>query len=567
MHEIGKMEDFLFKPEAKTIMEVFNGANLYKIPVFQRPYSWKEDQVTELFDDINDAFRESYSYYFLGSIILTNTNDTELEVIDGQQRLTTLTILFCVLRDFYFPDKKEILARITNLESDKPRLRFHTHSNEQSYFLTRIQQDGAIKRSLESVDHNRNLKKDNSLNAASILRNSIEEEFSPDFAKLEKFIDYLLNKVRLITITCSNKEGAVRLFRILNDRGLDLSTADLVKSYLYDKAGTEEDRNVVIDDWKEIETSISRSPWETDMDEMLTCFSYYLLESYQREAIYGRLETKFDTLIKEGKSAVILSSIIKSFASNFLHVYGDHSKIILPMWYLPTRVFWLSILVTALESSYREYDRLCLETRNVFYRYWLAGYTSAKVKQLCFNIIKKIKNGAEVGAISSLIIAQEKKDRVQLRALESLNSDADEEAWVKPILLILEYESGDESRLEFIELNRNLQLEHILPIEWKKNTDWANVWSADDAADSIHKIGNLTLLAGKKNVAASNDSFSKKLEIYSGRGKDKKVTTFLITQAISRFGKWTKKEADTRQTEITGKITELLAIKTGETES
>ena len=97
----------IFKPESLSIRAVFDSDNYYQIPSYQRPYSWENEQIDELWDDIMTAFEEGKEEYFLGSIIVSKEEgDKYLEVIDGQQRLTTLMILFCVLRDLHYKEHK-----------------------------------------------------------------------------------------------------------------------------------------------------------------------------------------------------------------------------------------------------------------------------------------------------------------------------------------------------------------------------------------------------------------------------------------------------------------------------
>lgn len=102
-----------FEVESKSIVDIFSSNNIYRIPNYQRPYKWEDEQVEQLFDDIYEAYKNSKhdegENYFLGSIVVTKqSNDNyEYEVIDGQQRITTLMILFCVLRDCFKDINKE----------------------------------------------------------------------------------------------------------------------------------------------------------------------------------------------------------------------------------------------------------------------------------------------------------------------------------------------------------------------------------------------------------------------------------------------------------------------------
>ena len=135
----------IFIPSSQKIIEIFGGEKSYQVPVYQRPYSWDTEQIEELWDDIYEAFENEDGEYFLGSIILTrNEINKDLDIIDGQQRLTTLTILFCTLRDLYFNDledpakKNKILGRIKNIENDEERLKFRTQQQHQNQFEQEI---------------------------------------------------------------------------------------------------------------------------------------------------------------------------------------------------------------------------------------------------------------------------------------------------------------------------------------------------------------------------------------------------------------------------------------------
>ncbi|MPN05739.1 hypothetical protein SDC9_152992 [bioreactor metagenome] len=94
----------MFTPHSLMIQQIFGDSNaLYQIPRYQRPYRWIDDQVEKLWDDLYEAFQEGTENYFLGSIILAadNIKSAYYDVVDGQQRLTTLTILLCVIRDLF----------------------------------------------------------------------------------------------------------------------------------------------------------------------------------------------------------------------------------------------------------------------------------------------------------------------------------------------------------------------------------------------------------------------------------------------------------------------------------
>jgi len=134
----------IFKPDSKTIGKIFGDADsYYQIPEYQRPYSWEDEQIEQLWDDLYSAMESDDESYFLGPMILIGPKkDDYFEVVDGQQRLTTLTILFCVLRDLYGSDLEKLDKELVNsirdavksLVKGKPRLKLITQSNYQIKF-------------------------------------------------------------------------------------------------------------------------------------------------------------------------------------------------------------------------------------------------------------------------------------------------------------------------------------------------------------------------------------------------------------------------------------------------
>ena len=101
-----------------------------------------------------------------------------------------------------------------------------------------------------------------------------------------------------------------------------------------------------------------------------------------------------------------------------------------------------------------------------------------------------------------------KLDNVVAYMKDNLDGDAYEKRWLKPLLLLIEYSRTDDAKLIWIDWDKDLQVEHILPIQWSTDHSWRNNWQEELAEFWLQKIGNLTLLSGKKNIAASNDSFN-----------------------------------------------------------
>ncbi|MBK7691540.1 MAG: DUF262 domain-containing protein [Bacteroidetes bacterium] len=237
-----------FKPLSLSIGELFGNKDaLYKIPQYQRPYKWEDEQVDKLWDDIYDAFENNEDNYFLGSIITAKPRDNEksayVDVVDGQQRMTTLMILFCVIRDLlpdvnksnsdenpFAVDLDTIAASISHL-GKADRLKLYTHSQHQSDFHSFIitGNTAELKKPYKYQIRTDEEPKYKFINTAVIFRNKLIELGQE---QSEELINYLFNQVKIIRIDCKNREICHQAFQVLNDRGNGLDGSRFDKKFL-----------------------------------------------------------------------------------------------------------------------------------------------------------------------------------------------------------------------------------------------------------------------------------------------------------------------------------------------
>lgn len=542
------MSDILadFKTESLTVRKVFDGTNYFQIPDYQRPYSWGDDEIGQLWDDLYLAFNNSDKYYFLGPVILAQTDKGYFEVVDGQQRLTTLTILFCVLRDFYLkklekidvPMKRQIVNAVKSMVDERYRMVLITQAYYQNQFEQEILEKTVLPRNALTKKE-KEKPKYKFMNAASILNDRLDDlNNDSGISRLREFVHYVFENAVMITITCSSRVSAIRLFQTLNTRGLELDLADLTKSYLFSCLEDEKRKKQFLMSWREIE-KIAEDNDETVAD-LLTYYAYYTFASKPKRALNEEFEKHF-----RGKDPNKVVYDIKKFAGYYDEILSMKSKSVDSMQYLPDKVFWKTVLITARMKDFPKFPQLCSELRRLYFSYWIANYTTAKTRDFSFNLIQLVKKGTATTELRNKVDKKMKEDNVFEYLNSSLESDAyGYVSWVKPLLLMIEREQTDES--VFIEYGRNLHIDHILPEEWEKNKYWRNRWKKDDAEFWLDKVGNLTLLSGRKNIRASNDEFPKKKKIYKGKGIDG-TTSFEITKRIVGSPKWTIKEVKERQ--------------------
>ncbi|MCI6153392.1 MAG: DUF262 domain-containing HNH endonuclease family protein [Fusobacterium perfoetens] len=537
-----------FKPSSVSVNQLFGDPKiLYRIPQYQRPYKWINEQVEQLWDDIYDAYENNVDNYFLGSVITARPLDNSpyIDVVDGQQRLTTLMILFCVLRDNFSDinqgdtenpfaiDIDAIKAAIT-LNNKAERLRLFTHQNHQSDFSKTILNEGATCEIEQYFKYQ--LKNDQEpiykfRNTAAIFKEKLSKMNSKERGE---FVNYLFNRVQLIRIDCSNRDFAIKLFQVLNDRGMDLTSSDLIKSYLIGNLNTiyKNDKNLLenyekifMADWQIMEETIKDS--DINLNDLFTMYEYYLLASNPKKSLTEELQDSFKNLDPN-----IVISDIKNFAKIYeKEILKTNSKIIFSFRYLRWTVFWKTIVMTALIEKYQEKEELFFELRRFYYLYWIAGKTLSQIKQVSFNTIKAIKEKKPLNYIRAIFNNKLNDDRILTLVKDNLKSkEIDDEAWIKPLLIIIEYNLIDDSVCSFIRLDKDIHLEHILPKKYKTYKEWDYI---DEIIENkwLRSIANLTLLSGKKNIEASNNPFSEKMKIYS-LGYSENTTSFRISQHI-----------------------------------
>lgn len=544
------MED-VFKPQSLSIGALFGNKDaLYQIPRYQRPYSWGEEQLSKLWDDLCEA-QQSEPNYFLGSIITAKPEQASnyLDIVDGQQRLTTLLILLCVCRDLNpdlnadileqnpFAVDSSMLKSSIKLNDRFERLRLKTHSNHESDFQDLIIKEG--KASINKKPYKKELRieqepKFKFRNTAAFFTEKLEE-LGPDGTGA--FVNYLFNNVKIIRIDCQSVSFAIKLFQVLNDRGLDLSNSDLIKSFLigkvhklfeHDSELKKQHEDQFMDDWKRCETIAIDT--EESMNNLFVMFEYYRLAKNPERSLYDELKNIFEN---EHPNDIIKQ--FKDFISHYKStVYNSKSPLIYSFFYLRWSVYWRTIVTTSLHVNYPWHDEFLPIFRRYYYLNWIAGNTISKIKQSSFNLIGYLKDHRPIEFIQEELRKQ-LNDEVIDRAITALNGDIYFEPWCKPLLFMIEYQQHDNP--SFFDMDdRSIQTEHVLPQAYHKIDQWTFANDIPSIDEWIHSGANITLLSGSKNLDARNYKFDTKIKSYDGTGfedaSDQKVTSFNITQRI-----------------------------------
>ena len=217
----------------------------FSVPPHQRPYAWLDEQVRELYRDITDAKNRTTEEYFLGTIVLANATENRQSIIDGQQRLVTVSVLIAAIRDYFAVQGQTQRAEDIGREYLSKR-DIRTQEETAHLYLIPEDRDFFVKQIVRLPDHpDRQTKPTTQAQnriasaiqtAATFVANLTATTHAPDDALLD-LLEFIDTKALLISVVVGDEANAFVIFEVLNDRGLDLSVADLLKNYVFRQAG------------------------------------------------------------------------------------------------------------------------------------------------------------------------------------------------------------------------------------------------------------------------------------------------------------------------------------------
>lgn len=436
--------------------------DLYKIPKYQRPYSWEERHIIQLIDDTYEAWKEDKtSPYFLGSIILVKEEESEerYSILDGQQRITTLLVLYSVFKDKFKnhlsdTNKNKVESRIKHKDINKLRLISNKNLD--------------LKKSIfENIDLSRENRYTES--AETIIKH-LNKKFENNLSEIDDYFEYLDNKLHLVKIHPTDLRHAVKLFQTMNTRGKDLTVSDLTKSYLLSRAEDEESKNSIIEVWEDITSKIDD---DYDLlDDILGMYRLYLTSSKPETTIYKELIEEFN-----GNDPEDIIIDIEKFVEKFLELERARNKDIFILKNLKHELYWKTILISAKKEDVPFYDELKKELISLYYSYWIADHTSEKIKIPSINVLSKVKNGKDFDSIKKYLKEKKQDDEIIEKVRNYLyTDDVRDYSWHEKLLIAIEYYLSTSQKIVEISSNKDLHIEHILPKSHKSAMKKYEYW-------------------------------------------------------------------------------------------
>lgn len=554
----------------------------HQIPIYQRPYQWTEENCEKLLDDLFFNYEDDReSDYFCGSLVLVksdpNSKTATYDIVDGQQRLSTFILLAKVLADLYNGLDPEYLEYLQESWKDRyterKRLSFNTiGSNAEDDFAYALEHFND-----SQASKNKN-NKNNYLKNAICLKDYLMKK---EIKNINSFIEWLYSNVKFITIICPNIDKALRIFNVLNARGLPLNATDIFKGELLKELAKEEDQKKLVSRWNALNQKCSDN--DLTMETLFSWYLDYLNPVTSKEKMEKRLVTWFKNL---NKTPLEYLKGVEDFYNAYCEILEMQDRHAHLLSYKDDDYLHV-ILCASLLHHYSDQDIEALKELLVkfYYQDWVAGQTKSTRSQTCCNIIIALKEKKSVRYIASIVvkkylddknITQHFKENLQDSNLYTkfyfAGKSVKKNSWLKPVLILVEYFVSDDPYPKRIQMDKNLHVEHILPQNPDPSSQWVKDFSEEERGLYTHSLANLTLLGGKKNTKALsqslNQDFKEKKEIYMGKpvALDNKKTFKVMTcydmtkNDVCRYSEWTPKSLEKRKEELIKIIESILTL-------
>ena len=575
---------FTDKVKAKEhyIKDLLNDKFLFDIPDYQRAYSWNKDNLKQLIDDIMDSIGlnkennnvfEEYEPYFIGSIVLCSKEYKDdgsglYDVIDGQQRLTSIIILIATIRDLTKNEAyKNILSSLiyqkpNELMGIKESIRVRVRGKEAEFFKKYVLTDGGTDLINEIDEKEISEAKQNMLNAIRTFKEVFVDENGEVLeSKLDEFTKYFLQKVVVVVITTDSFTSAFRLFNVINARGLPLTNADLLKSENL-RVISEDKRNIYTDMWENIEQELGKDKLEQIIGFMrtmkqnrkatATVYEEFSKKIFVSEPDYigvnfvehlKEIKNLYNKYINEGN--IELSSKDNSiYYQNLVRIMRD---------FIPYDE-WMVALIKFIEKFKNDEDILeflkVLEKRIVID--WVNGNSFADRLARVYKILEVIDSSSSLEEIkkSNVFISDLERTTAYFR-----NSLDDIEFYSKGRMLVPKYIlirlDMEKRNGEILDYTNKIMLEHILPRN-AKDAYWTTNFTVDERKNWCNKLGNLVIINGTKNTKLNNKAFAEKVEQYLSKKSD-----FEITKEVLALNDWKIESVAGRQESLMNRALNL----------
>lgn len=574
--------------------------NHYSVPEYQREYVWESKEIEQLFNDLFSAYEESNEKgYFMGILVVYGDNGGTLEIIDGQQRITTFFITMCSIIHMFEDAKENADVLKHNMHSPK----YDKNGKIIDSFCLELQYEDSSK-CLQSI-WNRSIPNDTELAKLSLSSrrifgayNTITKILKQEFKTIDELKDfalYLFWKVQFVQIKTNDIADALKIFETINQRGIGLSPMDLLKNLIFMQVDRD-DFNKLNTEWKSIIDKI-----DSNGEKPLRFLRYFITSNYditdeKAGIVKGILpeDKVYDWLMKNNVQCQYQEKPF-AFVKKIKESLDDYINAIRPS--VTTKGGdYLKNIPNLAGSSYRLHTLLVLAAKNMddntkanfyqlieslIYYYTVNRVKTNEVEKLfaswC-NHLRNIHTQDELNAFVENKVLPDFKNRVNNHKAYFINLNLrDYQKYRMKYILARIIHYIDITRIGGKNytnvdslLSSDIQVEHIMP---QACTD-PGAYGLDEEGfnEYIGKLGNLTLLEKPLNISIQDSSYEDKCKTYSKSayyltrclpqldtiGKD--TSADRVNKKLNSWKDWVKTSIDERQEMLFGLSEEIWNI-------
>ena len=541
-----------------SINEVFE--KWFCIPNYQRSYVWEKDQVVDLLDDISSAYeRNADSQYFLGSLVLRENKDSnksyiEHDVLDGQQRLTTLFLISAVIRDLTDDEDCETTAsgfiyqkenKFKNIP-ESLRIVFDIRDNVKKFINEFVKpKEGTLKLDelKKIVKHTNNISIKNMANTIIFTHDYLKNK---DFDSLFAF---LCNNVVLIYVSTENLDDAFKLFTVLNNRGVKLRNADILKADNLSNV-PENLQDGYAKQWEDVESYFGE-----DFDKFLSHLQSVLVKEKARLSLLDEFEKNIFSAGKLNKGDDFFK-FINRYKENYEYLFDTtQDKQLKSLLILMQVGFESDIWIAPLLKYYDKFKEENLvkfveKLNNKFASDWISQLTPTERIKNMNEIVNKIDN-----ANNSEEILQDTALNINKEALTAfIEGNVYGKRPTRYLLLRLNYLYRDVDTV--LSLPETISIEHILPQNPKADSQWKADFDDEVRELWTNKLGNLIILSRRKNSSQSNLDYEKKKQKYFKGNVNLGRSAFIMSKST-----WQLDDLQENHKDAVAKLKESFDIK------
>ena len=528
----------------------------FVIPEYQRPYTWGTDETMQLLSDLQSALeRDTDEPYFLGSVVLVKDEGrTKSEVIDGQQRLTTISLILGVLRDLVDnPNMSRAIHEFlekpaVEWDDDQPSSpRLALRPRDKRFFNEYVQTVGGTER---LVNISNNVTETDSQRAIRDNARALRAELvSWDQEQLKELFKMMGARTFMVTVSTPDLNSAYRIFSVMNSRGMPLAPSDIFKSQVIG-AIPDSDKHHYADLWEKLEEDLGR-------DEFANLFLYIRAVFSQTRAVRSLL-TEFPEQVlnayllrNDGKGFIeeVLEPYARADVRLNSHDFAGDDWAGVNAWLKRLSQLdnddWRPVALWALR--YHSDDPVFLE---VFFQKLERLAASMLLRRLYatpraqryMELLSQLVAGGGLESSAFELSAREKEESIQ-----TLDGELYTYTRVRRyVLLRLDSALANDPGASY---DHNLiTVEHVLPQTPNENSDWLKNFTEEEREHWTHRLGNLLLLNRRKNSQAQNYDFGKKKETYFKSSSG--VAVFALTTQVLQEPVWTPEVIERRQREL-----------------